>query len=97
MKKGLIIIFSVILVNIFLTAQEKKVYKDDYFVKTGDQAPEFIINEAGGKSYKLSDLRGKVVMLQFTASWCSVCRKDILLHLIPMQIFLVFMLSRKQE
>ena len=40
-----------------MNAQEKKVYKDDYIVKTGDQAPDFVINEAGGKSYKLSDLR----------------------------------------
>jgi peroxiredoxin len=77
MKKGLIIIFSVILFNTCLVAQEKKVYEDDYVVKAGDQAPDFIINEAGGKSYRLSDLRGKVVMLQFTASWCSVCRQEM--------------------
>ena len=48
-----------------------------YIVKIGDKAPDFSINEAGGKSYKLSDLKGKVIMLQFTASWCSVCRKEM--------------------
>jgi peroxiredoxin len=53
------------------------VYADDYIVKVGNMAPDFTINEAGGKSYRLSDLRGKVVMLQFTASWCSVCRTEM--------------------
>ena len=77
MRKLLLAILSIILLNSFINAQEKKVYKDDYIVKTGDQAPDFVINEAGGKSYKLSDLRGRVVMLQFTASWCSVCRKEM--------------------
>jgi len=48
-----------------------------YTVKVGDVAPDFVINEAGGTSYRLSDLRGKVVMLQFTASWCSVCRTEM--------------------
>jgi peroxiredoxin len=57
--------------------QEQKVYENGYIVKVGDKAPDFTINEAGGKSYKLSDLKGKVVMLQFTASWCSVCRKEM--------------------
>jgi len=33
----------------------------------GDSAPDFTVKEVGGKSYKLSDLKGKVVMLQFTA------------------------------
>ena len=40
-------------------------------------APDFMIKEAGGKNYRLSDLKGKVVMLQFTASWCSVCRTEM--------------------
>jgi peroxiredoxin len=57
--------------------QEKKVYNDGYIVKIGDVAPDFLINEAGGGSYRLSDLKGKVVMLQFTASWCSVCRTEM--------------------
>jgi peroxiredoxin len=58
-------------------SQEKKVYNDGYFVKIGDVVPDFLIKEAGGKSYRLSDLKGKVVMLQFTASWCSVCRTEM--------------------
>lgn len=74
-------VYIVFLMSLFLipgiTAQNKKVYENGYLVKVGDTAPDFTINEAGGKSYKLSDLRGKVVMLQFTASWCSVCRKEM--------------------
>ena len=58
-------------------SQEKKVYADGYIVKNGDMAPDFTVSEAGGKSYRLSDLKGKVVMLQFTASWCSVCRTEM--------------------
>jgi len=58
-------------------AQKVTVYPNNYLVKTGDMAPDFVIKEAGGKQYKLSDLRGKVVMLQFTASWCSVCRTEM--------------------
>jgi len=46
-------------------------------VKIGDAAPEFTIQYVNGKTAKLSNLRGKVVMLQFTASWCSVCLKEM--------------------
>ena len=42
-------------------------YEHNYLVKVGDSAPDFTVKEVGGKSYKLSDLKGKVVMLQFTA------------------------------
>lgn len=48
-----------------------------YIVKTGDMAPDFQIKLTDGKTVRLSELRGKVVMLQFTASWCSVCRKEM--------------------
>ena len=71
------IVFLFVLLSSACIGQEKKVYNDDYLVKIGDIAPDFTIIEAAGKTYKLSDLKGKVVMLQFTASWCSVCRKEM--------------------
>jgi peroxiredoxin len=46
-------------------------------VKIGDKAPDFTLTYIDGTTKKLSDLRGKVVMLQFTASWCSVCKKEM--------------------
>lgn len=48
-----------------------------YIVKVGEAAPDFTITLTDGKQVTLSSLRGKVVMLQFTASWCGVCRKEM--------------------
>ena len=48
-----------------------------YIVKVGDMAPDFAMELTDGDILKLSSLRGKVVMLQFTASWCGVCRKEM--------------------
>ena len=48
-----------------------------YIVRVGDVAPEMELELTDGQRVKLSALRGKVVMLQFTASWCGVCRKEM--------------------
>ncbi|WP_295767186.1 TlpA disulfide reductase family protein [uncultured Mucilaginibacter sp.] len=49
-----------------------------YLVKVGDQAPDdFELVLDNGQKTSLKQLRGKVVVLQFTASWCSVCRKEM--------------------
>lgn len=48
-----------------------------YIVRVGDMAPDLELMLIDGQEVKLSDLRGKVVMLQFTASWCGVCRKEM--------------------
>jgi peroxiredoxin len=77
MKRIYLFLLIAVLTGSISFSQEKKVYDEGYVVKIGDVAPDFTVSEAGGKTYKLSDLRGKVVMLQFTASWCSVCRKEM--------------------
>ncbi len=48
-----------------------------YIVNVGDMAPDFTLTLTDGSTFRLSDQLGKVVMLQFTASWCSVCRLEM--------------------
>lgn len=81
--KRFALIFSVLILSTQLFAQitkipEKNIPADyGYIVKIGQQLPDFEMTLADGKTVKTSDLKGKVVMLQFTASWCSVCRKEM--------------------
>jgi peroxiredoxin len=42
----------------------------------GKSAPEFAAMDINGKSFKLSDYRGKYVLLEFWASWCVPCRQE---------------------
>ncbi len=48
-----------------------------YIVSIGDRVPDIRLKLIDGSEVNLSELRGKVVVLQFTASWCSVCRKEM--------------------
>lgn len=65
------------LFSVAAVAQEAKADDTGYIVKVGQMAPDFTVKLIDGKTLQLSDLRGKVVMLQFTASWCGVCRKEM--------------------
>ena len=73
-KLGLVLAF---IFSIFALAFAQEGEDRGYIVKVGDMAPDFELKMDNGKNIRLSELRGKVVMLQFTASWCGICRKEM--------------------
>jgi peroxiredoxin len=80
-KYSLLLIF--LLTNsLVASAQVKSLAQDTtdrgYIVKVGDQAPaDFRLTLIDGTTTSLEELKGKIVILQFTASWCSVCREEM--------------------
>jgi DsbE subfamily thiol:disulfide oxidoreductase len=56
-----------------LTGTGNKTFKK---ATIGRDAPHFELTDTEGRSWRLSDLKGKVVLLNFWASWCDTCRYE---------------------
>ena len=78
MRYFLFIISLLIFETSFTQSFQKEIPVDyGYIVKLGQTVPDFDLVLPDGTKTSMKALRGKVVMLQFTASWCGVCRKEM--------------------
>ncbi len=70
----LVIVIAIALAVLFLLPK-KKSYEE--IAAVGKPAPMFELMDADGNMWKLSDLRGKIVFLNFWATWCTTCKSEM--------------------
>ena len=70
--KHLFLLFCLFTFSLSLFAQDEFT-----LVKVGDTAPDFSFATENGQTKKLSELKGKVVWINFFATWCVPCRQEL--------------------
>ena len=74
MKQFKFLVLFIFLISISCAQNETN---RGYKVKLGDQLPEISLSMLNGEKWTNKDFENKVVVIQFTGSWCGVCKREM--------------------
>lgn len=73
----IIILMAIAIAAIIIANKSTDIKKYDIVAEVGKPAPDFEYPDSSGKIWKLADLRGNVVFINFWATWCTTCEAEM--------------------